>query len=65
MYDVLKKEESIIGFPFVDVLGGDNYEASIYDQHEKYGIVPGDGHPNQLGHEVIAKEFYNAWKNTE
>ena len=65
LYDVLKKEESIIGFPFVKVLGGYNYEASINYQNEKYCIAPNDGHPNQLGHELIAKEFYNAWKNTE
>lgn len=64
LYDVLRKEKSIIGFPFVDVLGGRNYEASVYNDHEKYAIVPGDGHPNELGHKVIAKEFYNAWKNT-
>tara|TARA_B100000497_G_C7636858_1_gene382806 strand:+ start:132 stop:1079 length:948 start_codon:yes stop_codon:yes gene_type:complete len=64
LYDVLRKEESIIGFPFVDVLGGYSYESAVYNDHEKHDIIPGDGHPNQLGHKVIAKEFYNAWKNT-
>ena len=64
LYDVLRKEESIIGFPFVDVLGGYSYESTVYNDPEKHAIIPGDGHPNQLGHEVIAKEFYNAWKNT-
>tara|TARA_B100001057_G_C22843033_1_gene947850 strand:+ start:102 stop:1004 length:903 start_codon:yes stop_codon:yes gene_type:complete len=61
LYDVLRKEKSIIGFPFFGFLGGSNYTENLYK--EEYNIADGDSHPNAFGHEAIAKEFYNGWKN--
>lgn len=61
LYNVLRKEKSIIGFPFFDFLGGSNYTRNLWN--EEYNICFGDAHPNQLGHRVIAEEFYHGWKN--
>lgn len=61
LYDVLRKEKSIIGFPFFGFLGGSNYTENHCK--EEYYLAAGDSHPNALGHKAIAKEFYNGWKN--
>lgn len=61
LYNVLKKEKSIIGFPFFDFLGGSNYDNNIWN--EKYNMDLEDKHPNALGHRAIAKEFYKGWRN--
>jgi len=57
-YDVDKS--TIIGWPFVDLLGGFEFNFGILTEQLRIG--EGDGHPNKKGHELIADYYYEHYK---
>jgi hypothetical protein len=57
-YDVDKS--TIIGWPFVDLLGGFEFNFGILLEHLRIG--EGDGHPNKKGHKLIADYYYEHYQ---
>lgn len=58
MFDMID-EDYIIGWPFVETLGGYPFFEKL--ELGKETVSEKDRHPNKLGHEKIAKEIYNLY----
>lgn len=58
MFDLID-DEKVIGWPFVEILGGYPFIEKL--EIGKETVSERDHHPNKLGHEKIAKDIYNLY----